>query len=145
MSHSRQVHLVPDEISIIDWYDGAIRGIVKSKDHYFLFLLVAWDPDSQRRAYVVVNLDYATADEMIKLCNAAAEPEGEEKWSQLDQLYDQYLANYKDSAYLLNEEPLATKSFTLTPIPLDNIAELQGFGIEKTLNPKTQTLWFSMR
>jgi len=145
MANSGQVHLVPDAISILDWYDGAIRGIAKSQDDYYLFIMVAWDPNSWRRSFVVINLDDATADEMIKLCNAAAEPDGEENWDRLDQVYDQYLANYAGSAYLLNEQPLATKSCTLTPIPLDYIAELRGFDIEKTIDPKAQTFWFALQ
>jgi len=41
MSNSKQAQLIPDEVTIIDWYDGIIRGIARSQDHYYLFILAA--------------------------------------------------------------------------------------------------------
>src|SRR6185436_12006313 len=107
--------LIPDKIWYIDWYDGVIRGIAKAQDHYYLFTMVAWDPSSRRRAYVILNLDHATADEMIALCKLKVEPEpdDEERYSQLDQIYDRYVMNYQNAAYLSNEEPHVTKSFAM--------------------------------
>jgi hypothetical protein len=70
--------LIPDEITVIDWYDGVIRGIATSQDHCWLFVLAAWNPNSRRRAYVIVNLDRATADQMIKLWKLAREDESDD-------------------------------------------------------------------
>jgi len=96
---------------------------------------------------VIVNLDRATAEEMIKLWKLAREDKSddEEKWSRFNQLYDQYLTYYQDVAYLLGEEPLVAKSSTMTRIAPDHIADLRGFDIEKTIDLKAHKLWFDMQ
>src|ERR1044071_6329250 len=147
MSNSGRMDLVPDKIWHLDWYDGVIRGIAKEQDHYYLFTLVAWNPDSRRRTYVILNLDHSTADEMIPLCKlrAEAEPGDEERYSQLNQIYDRYVMSYQNASYFSQEKAEATNSFTMTPIPRDHIPELQGFDIENTMDPKAHELWFNMQ
>lgn len=147
MSNSGIVNLIPDNIWSIDWYDGVVRGIARSQDHYYLFTMVAWDPDSRRRTYVILNLDHATSDEMIQLCksNPEADSDDEERWSRLDQIYDRYVMNYQNGAYFSHEEPEAAKSFAMTPIPREQVGELQGFDIENTMDPKAQEFWFKMQ
>lgn len=147
MSSSGHVSLVPDKIWDIDYYDGVIRGITKAQDHYYLFTMVAWDPNSRRRAYSILNLDHPTADEMIRLreLKPEAESDDEERWRRIDQIYDRYVMGYQNAAYFSNEEPEATKIFTMTPIPLDHIAELRGFDIENTIDPKAQAFWFGIQ
>ena len=147
MSNSGGTDLVADKIWQIDYYDGVIRGIAKAQDHYYLFTLVAWDPDSRRRAYVILNLDHTTADEMIRLCELKpeAESDDEERWRRVDQIYDHYIMHYQNAAYLSNEEPKVTETVAMTSIPIDHITELRGFDIENTMDSRAQELWFTMQ
>jgi len=147
MSNSGHVSLVPDKIWDIDYYDGIIRGIARSQDHYYLFTMVAWDPNSRRRTYVILHLDHATAEELIQLreLKPEAESDDEERWGRVDQIYDRYVMDYQNAAYFSNEAPKATKSFAMTPIPRDQIGELRGFDIENTMDSKAQEFWFNLQ
>ncbi len=84
---------------------------------------------------------------MIPLCKLKAEPEpgDEERYSQLDQIYDRYVMDYQDAAYFSHQEPGAAKSFAMTPIARDRIGELRGFDIENTMNPTAQEFWFNLQ
>ena len=134
MSTSEPIELVPDEISILEWYDGAIRGIAESQGKYYLFTLAAWDPNSGRKDYVLINIDPETSAEMKQLCNwkLGVQPD-EEKWSRFDQLYDRYLTHYQGPIYRLTEEPVVNKSFAMTAITRDHLNQLRNYDIEKAI------------
>ena len=42
----------------IEWHDGHIVGILRSKDKCLLFIMLAWDPDSHDRRYAAVECDW---------------------------------------------------------------------------------------
>jgi hypothetical protein len=143
MSPSEPIDFVPDEISILDWYDGVIRGIARSQGEDYLFIMAAWDLVSGRKAYVMVNLDPAIAIEMKQLCQwKLGDDPDEEKWNRFDQIYDQYLTNYEGSAYLLSEAPIVSKTLTITATTADHLDELRDYDIEKTMDLNAHKLWF---
>ena len=146
MSSSEPRELVPDEISILEWYDGVIRGIAESPDKSYLFTLAAWDPDDSRKAYILIDVDLATAAEMKLLCKwKLGDQAHEEEWNRFNQIYNKYLSNYKGPAYLSNEEPKATRRITLKGITTDHLHELLDYDLEKQIDLKAQTLWFGMQ
>jgi hypothetical protein len=146
MTTLEPVEFVPDEISILEWYDGVIRGIAESQAKSYLFTLAAWDMASGRKAYVLINLDPATAADMKLLCKwTLGDPPDEEKWHRFSQTYDQYLRNYKGPAYLSNEQPAATRRITITSITTDHLHELLDYDLEKTMDLRAQSLWFGMQ
>ena len=146
MSASEPNYFVPEEISILEWYDGVIRGIARSQGNDYLFVRAAWDLVTERMAYVMVNLDPATGTEMKQLCKwTLGDDPDQEKWNRFNQLFDQYLMNYEGTAYLLSEEPDTSKSFAMTAITVDHLDELSDYDIEKAIDSKAQELWFGMQ
>lgn len=145
MSTSESIKLVPNEISIIDYYDGMMRGVVESEGKYYLIIMVAFDPDKRRRAYVVINLDPVTATEIKQLCWKPGDPPDEdgEKDRRLEQIYDKYLSAYKGPVYFSTERPSKEQSVVITAIAFDRLDELREFDIEKTIDAEAQKLWFS--
>ena len=145
MSTSESIKLVPNEISIIDWYDGVMRGVAESEGKYYLFIMVAFDPDKRRRAYVVINLDPVTAREIKQLCWKPGDQadEDEEKWRRLEEIYDEYLTHYKGPVYFSTEKPSKEQSIVITAIAFDRLDELSEFDIEKTIDAEAHKLWFS--
>lgn len=146
MSTAESIELVPNEISIIDYYDGAMRGVVESDGKYYLFIMVAFDPAKRRRAYVVINLDPVTAREIKQLCWKPGDlptEDDEEKWHRLEEIYDEYLTNYKGPVYFSTEEPSKEQSVAITAIAFDHLDQLRKFDIEKTIDAEAQELWFS--
>jgi len=139
MSTSESLELVPDEISTIDWYDGVVRGVVEAGGRFYLFIMAAWNPNSRRRAYVVVNLDPATAAEMKQMLGDEAD---NDRWSRVDELYNQYLRNYKGPAYLSSEGPISSKNpVTITAITTANLDRFIDYDIENAILDRD--LWFS--
>ena len=143
MSTSDSIEFVPNEISVLDWYDGVIRGIAESEGKDYLFIMAAWDWASRRKAFVMINLDPATSSEMKRLCAwKVGEEADEERWDRFEQLYNQYLADYDGPAYLLSQEPVVANILPMTAIPTDHLDELREYDIENTMDLKAKKLWF---
>ena len=61
MSSSEPMEFLPAQISILEWYDGVVRGIAESPGKSYLFTLAAWGPGSATKAYLLIDVDLATA------------------------------------------------------------------------------------
>ena len=122
-----------------------MRGVMESEGKHYLFIMVAFDPAKRRRAYVVINFDPVSAAEIKQLCWKAGDPpdEDEQKWRRLEQIYDEYVSNYKGPVYFSTEGPSKTKSVVITAIAFDHVDELREFDIEKTIDAEAQKLWLS--
>lgn len=143
LSALERIYFVPDEISILEWYDGVIRGIARSQDKAYLFILAAWDLSNAKKAYVLIDVDIATAAEMKLLCNWKLGDRADEgKWQRFNEIFDEYLRNYNGPVYISNEVPKATRPIAITRITTDHLHELLDYDLEKIMDLKAQTLWF---
>lgn len=50
------VQLTVEEVKSIEWYDGVATGFVRSRDKFFLCVLLALDAASAQRCYLLVPL-----------------------------------------------------------------------------------------
>jgi hypothetical protein len=64
--------LILSALTILDWYDGVVRaiGVDHKKQQQYLIILAAWDINTARRAYVLVELPTDIANEMTRLLEA---------------------------------------------------------------------------
>jgi hypothetical protein len=89
-----------DEINIIDWYDGIVRGIGKTKDNFYLIALNEWDC-SRHRAYLFLDLDENTAYGFQTILDKPNKKETKEAdWKELNSIWDDYVRAHQGNIYL---------------------------------------------
>ena len=133
-----------DKIDIFQWYDGMVRAVAASGEQYHLLILVAWDPATNKRTYVLINLEPNVAKQIERLNNWQDEPELEGAWEQINELYRNSITSYDGPVYCLAEEPCAGKEFSAIRVPAD-LKELTNYELEQTMEPAAQNYWFNVK
>jgi hypothetical protein len=123
-----------DEIDIIDWYDGIIRGIGKTKEKLYLIALKEWD-DFKHKSYLFLDLDVDTASRFQTILDKPnSEATIETNWKQLNSIWDDYVRAYQGNIYLSAIEPSEQVELNLE---ITNDAEcligITDYDIEKTI------------
>ena len=142
---SKPKYLVLNQIIILDWYDGIVRGIGEAQEGHYLLTLAAGDIAARRRTYVVIDLDQATREQMKLLADwQNKETSKPEEWVHFNRIFDEYLKSYSGVVYLLKEEPVEGRDLLLKPIALDHLKHLQHFDLDKAFSSTAQTFWFNL-
>jgi hypothetical protein len=123
-----------NEIIIIEWYDGIVRGIGKTKDKLYLIALKEWD-GSKHKSYLFLDLDEVTASRFQTILDKPNNKATiEANWKQLNSIWDDYVKGYQGNIYLSATEP--SKQVELN-LEITNDAgcliSISNYDIEKTI------------
>lgn len=144
MNPQKSEVLLFDGISVLEWYDGVVRGIGTHQGKYYLIVLVAWAADDRRRAFVVLSLDRNIGDEMTRLTRENDKEDQVRKWDEFNRLFDTYVSTYNRDAYLLLKEPGEQTELSVVPISADCLGRLVPYNVENTLSVTATAFWFNI-
>ena len=140
--------LILSALTILDWYDGVVRaiGVDHKKQQQYLIILAAWDINTARRAYVLVELPTDIANEMTGLLEANSNDMAvkQKAWNSFNNIYDKYLCNYKGNLHLTLDKPNAGQQIASIIVDSTNLQRLTDYDIEKTLTETACTFWFNL-
>ena len=89
-----------NEINIIEWYDGLLRGIGKTKDKHYLIALKEW-VDYKHKSYLFLDLDEDTASRFQTILDKSnTEATIEANWKELNSIWDDYVMAHQGNIYL---------------------------------------------
>jgi hypothetical protein len=93
------------KIIIIEWYDGIVRGIGKTKDKFYLIALKEWD-GYKHKSYLFLDLGEDTASKFQTILDKPDnEATIEADWKQLNSIWDDFVKDYQGNIYLSAIEP----------------------------------------
>lgn len=92
-----------DEIEIIEWYDGVVRGIAKSGAKYYLIVMLSWKNNLRERQFGFVELK---TKDVLQFKGCFEESDDLEKnWKCFETYYESFVKTYKGKLYLSNQYP----------------------------------------
>ena len=130
-----------DQISILEWHDGAVRGIGTQNRTVYLFILVAWDLVNARKAYVLLKLESVIADEMMRLTDVRNTQATPETWNEFNKRFDEYIHNYRGECFITLEQPIARRTLGVARIYLKSLKKLRSYRVEKTVSTSAVRFW----
>ena len=134
-------HLSFDSIHILEWHDGIVRAIGTGQERTYLLFLVAWDLKSGSRAYLLLQLPPNIANEIMLSISEGQEGSQMDKWNRFNRLFDDFVANYRESVYLLLQEPVVGKDLPLRIRNKEDLKVLGTYNIEMVFRPEALTCW----
>jgi hypothetical protein len=127
--------IVPEEISVVDWYDGLVIGV--GQQNAFLIVLVAWDMEHSRKAYLLLDIEPAVETSIKRSIQNKA-------WNEFQETHNFLVTHYTGDIFLVLEEPEVGKSVSARRVAARDLTALRDHDVENTLTPEYLKLWFGM-
>lgn len=126
-----------DDIEIFEWYDGLVLGLTRAEDTHFLACLLAFDPDTKRKQYLLASL----SQEQTNQLRALFQKHGPQAFnrSALSEIVTQ-----NANLYLTSTEPEKNKQVTLKIIDAAQRVKLQDLSfplIDVAVSPSAISQW----
>ena len=136
MEHLQSTDIVLDEISIIDWYDGLVIATGRQQQKAYLIVLVAWDLERSRKAFLLLDLD-GSIEAKIKGCLKIND------WEEFKKIFDKVVTSYKGDVFLTFEEPTVGTRASLTRTTTNDLTTLRNHDVESALTPESLSRWLA--
>jgi hypothetical protein len=126
-----------DSTEIFEWYDGIVLGLARMQDVYFLACLLAFDPGTKRKRYLLISLSQEQSQRLRTLFN-------ENGLQAFNKLVISEIVAHSANLYLTSTEPEEGKTVTLTLIDADQRIQLQNLSfplIDDAVDPSVILQW----
>src|SRR6266404_2468712 len=107
MKSPRQRTISVEEVHYLEWHDGLVRGILDTPNGPSLVALVAWDPDTRRRAYILLGLNSDDSERLKQFAGLASGDAGKlhARWAAMQAEFERVLQRCKSSFAMTRTEP----------------------------------------
>lgn len=129
--------IVPEEISVVAWYDGLVIGVGSYQQNAFLIVLVAWDMEHSRKAYLLLDIEPAVETSIKRSIQ-------NNNWNEFQETHNFLVTHYKGDIFLVLEEPEVGKSVSARRVAAHDLTTLRNHDVENTLSSESLELWFGM-
>lgn len=120
-----------DEIEILEWYDGIVRGIGVGDGKSYLIVLASWDTAMNTRLYLVLDLDENTRQTFrAKFENNASK---EENWQAFAAVFDDFIKNYSGKVRSIQDEIIVGKKFQMESIHTELLDRIVPYDIRNVI------------
>lgn len=131
----QKVKLRFENIEIIEYYDGLVRGIAETLSNSYLAVMTEWKIDSSERRFGFLEIDSSEAAQ-IRLCfdPKSGRKTKKGRWNDFEAVYNEIVRSYSKKLYQLSVKPRIHEEYVLDVIDYDpSHLKLENYDMENVI------------